>query len=198
MAPSVSLVARVIEMLMKIICLLWGRYLCTLRWMEACLEEDLPPTTELEEGLRNGVYLGKLSNFFAPKMVSVKKIYDRDQARYKVHCHCIAFKLLPFLGKVIVSLHLHFSPAYIIADRKTFHIFQALPDSLKQFHTGKGEMWLPHCNMQLLCWYSKLQKCLSKIFSLIFISLWHILNKPYQTIRCHNKFRPEAQVLLMF
>uniref|UniRef100_G3P700 IQ motif containing GTPase activating protein 2 n=1 Tax=Gasterosteus aculeatus aculeatus TaxID=481459 RepID=G3P700_GASAC len=62
-------------------------YLCHLeeakRWMEACLEEDLPPTTELEEGLRNGVFLGKLANFFAPKMVSEKRIYDRDQARYK-------------------------------------------------------------------------------------------------------------------
>uniref|UniRef100_A0A8C9ZT49 IQ motif containing GTPase activating protein 2 n=1 Tax=Sander lucioperca TaxID=283035 RepID=A0A8C9ZT49_SANLU len=62
-------------------------YLCHLeeakRWMEACLEEDLPPTTELEEGLRNGVYLGKLANFFAPKMVSEKRIYDRDQARFK-------------------------------------------------------------------------------------------------------------------
>lgn len=58
-------------------------FLC--RWMEACLEESLPPTTELEEGLRNGVYLGKLANFFNPKLVSAKKIYDRDQARYKVH-----------------------------------------------------------------------------------------------------------------
>uniref|UniRef100_A0A668AHY2 IQ motif containing GTPase activating protein 2 n=1 Tax=Myripristis murdjan TaxID=586833 RepID=A0A668AHY2_9TELE len=62
-------------------------YLCHLeeakQWMEACLEEDLPPTTELEEGLRNGVYLGKLAKFFAPKMVSEKKIYDRDQSRYK-------------------------------------------------------------------------------------------------------------------
>uniref|UniRef100_A0A4W5PMW1 IQ motif containing GTPase activating protein 2 n=1 Tax=Hucho hucho TaxID=62062 RepID=A0A4W5PMW1_9TELE len=62
-------------------------YLCHLeeakQWMEACVEEELPPTTELEEGLRNGVYLGKLAKFFAPKMVSEKKIYDRDQARYK-------------------------------------------------------------------------------------------------------------------
>lgn len=49
------------------------------------MEEDLPPTTELEEGLRNGVYLGKLATFFAPKLVSAKKIYDRDQARYKVN-----------------------------------------------------------------------------------------------------------------
>uniref|UniRef100_A0A8C7RAK1 IQ motif containing GTPase activating protein 2 n=1 Tax=Oncorhynchus mykiss TaxID=8022 RepID=A0A8C7RAK1_ONCMY len=63
-------------------------YLCHLeeakRWMEACVEEELPSTTDLEEGLRNGVYLGKLAKFFAPKMVSEKKIYDRDQARYKV------------------------------------------------------------------------------------------------------------------
>uniref|UniRef100_A0A8C7K4Z2 IQ motif containing GTPase activating protein 2 n=1 Tax=Oncorhynchus kisutch TaxID=8019 RepID=A0A8C7K4Z2_ONCKI len=51
--------------------------------MEACVEEELPSTTDLEEGLRNGVYLGKLAKFFAPKMVSEKKIYDRDQARYK-------------------------------------------------------------------------------------------------------------------
>lgn len=54
------------------------------RWMEACLGEDLPPTTELEEGLRNGVYLAKLGNFFSPKVVSLKKIYDREQTRYKV------------------------------------------------------------------------------------------------------------------
>ncbi|KAJ7311371.1 hypothetical protein JRQ81_006990, partial [Phrynocephalus forsythii] len=52
-------------------------------WMEACLNEELPPTTELEEGLRNGVYLAKLGNFFSPKVVSLKKIYDREQTRYK-------------------------------------------------------------------------------------------------------------------
>uniref|UniRef100_A0A8D3CP95 IQ motif containing GTPase activating protein 1 n=1 Tax=Scophthalmus maximus TaxID=52904 RepID=A0A8D3CP95_SCOMX len=51
--------------------------------MEACLDEELPPTTELEEGLRNGVYLAKLGNFFAPRTVSIKKIYDREQTRYK-------------------------------------------------------------------------------------------------------------------
>lgn len=52
--------------------------------MEVCLEEELPPTTELEEGLRNGVYLAKLAKFFAPNVVSDKKIYDVEQARYKV------------------------------------------------------------------------------------------------------------------
>lgn len=55
------------------------------RWMEACLDEEMPPTTELEERLRNGVHLAKLANFFAPKMVSEKRIYDRDQCRYKVN-----------------------------------------------------------------------------------------------------------------
>ncbi|XP_077329548.1 ras GTPase-activating-like protein IQGAP1 [Lithobates pipiens] len=62
-------------------------YLCHLeeakRWMEACLMEELPATTELEEGLRNGVYLAKLGNFFSPKVVSLKKIYDREQTRYR-------------------------------------------------------------------------------------------------------------------
>ncbi|KAJ7335864.1 hypothetical protein JRQ81_013805 [Phrynocephalus forsythii] len=62
-------------------------YLCHLeeakRWMEVCLGEELPPTTELEEGLRNGVYLAKLAKFFAPKLVSDKKIYDVEQTRYK-------------------------------------------------------------------------------------------------------------------
>uniref|UniRef100_A0A8B9PEC6 IQ motif containing GTPase activating protein 2 n=1 Tax=Apteryx owenii TaxID=8824 RepID=A0A8B9PEC6_APTOW len=54
-----------------------------LRWMEVCLDEELPPTTELEEGLRNGVYLAKLAKFFAPNVVSDKKIYDVEQTRYK-------------------------------------------------------------------------------------------------------------------
>ncbi|XP_026573639.1 ras GTPase-activating-like protein IQGAP2 isoform X3 [Pseudonaja textilis] len=62
-------------------------YLCHLeeakRWMEVCLDEELPPTTELEEGLRNGVYLAKLAKFFAPKLVSDRKIYDVEQTRYK-------------------------------------------------------------------------------------------------------------------
>ncbi|XP_069793871.1 ras GTPase-activating-like protein IQGAP2 isoform X2 [Narcine bancroftii] len=62
-------------------------YLCHLeeakQWMEACLREELPPTTELEEGLRNGVYLVKLARFFAPKLVPDRKIYDIEQTRFK-------------------------------------------------------------------------------------------------------------------
>uniref|UniRef100_A0A4W5MJU1 IQ motif containing GTPase activating protein 3 n=1 Tax=Hucho hucho TaxID=62062 RepID=A0A4W5MJU1_9TELE len=63
------------------------QYLCRLeeakRWMEACLHEELPAPTELEEGLRNGVLLAKLGHCFAPKIVPLKKIYDLDQERFK-------------------------------------------------------------------------------------------------------------------
>ncbi|XP_077989473.1 ras GTPase-activating-like protein IQGAP1 isoform X2 [Glandiceps talaboti] len=62
-------------------------YLCHLEeakvWIEACINEPLPPSTELEEGLQNGVYLAKLSHFFSPKVVPLKKIFDKDQTRYK-------------------------------------------------------------------------------------------------------------------
>uniref|UniRef100_A0A8C0UPM7 IQ motif containing GTPase activating protein 3 n=1 Tax=Cyanistes caeruleus TaxID=156563 RepID=A0A8C0UPM7_CYACU len=52
-------------------------------WMEACLGEGLPPPTELEETLRNGVLLAKLGHCFAPAVVPLKKIYDPEQTRYK-------------------------------------------------------------------------------------------------------------------
>uniref|UniRef100_A0A8B9QGY6 IQ motif containing GTPase activating protein 3 n=1 Tax=Apteryx owenii TaxID=8824 RepID=A0A8B9QGY6_APTOW len=51
--------------------------------MEACLHEELAPPTELEESLRNGVVLAKLGHCFAPDLVPLKKIYDREQLRYK-------------------------------------------------------------------------------------------------------------------
>ncbi|OAD59074.1 Ras GTPase-activating-like protein IQGAP1 [Eufriesea mexicana] len=61
-------------------------YLCHLeeakKWMEACLRETLPPTTELEENLRNGVYLAKLAHFMAPETLPLHKIYDLEQKRY--------------------------------------------------------------------------------------------------------------------
>lgn len=52
--------------------------------MEACLKEPLPPPTELEESLRNGVTLAKLGHFFAPDICPLGKIYDLDQARFQV------------------------------------------------------------------------------------------------------------------
>uniref|UniRef100_A0A672FPA2 Calponin-homology (CH) domain-containing protein n=1 Tax=Salarias fasciatus TaxID=181472 RepID=A0A672FPA2_SALFA len=63
------------------------QYLCRLeeakRWIEACLGEELPAPTELEEALRNGVVLAKLGHRFAPNSVPVKKIFDPDQQRYQ-------------------------------------------------------------------------------------------------------------------
>uniref|UniRef100_A0A3B4UMR6 IQ motif containing GTPase activating protein 3 n=1 Tax=Seriola dumerili TaxID=41447 RepID=A0A3B4UMR6_SERDU len=63
------------------------QYLCRLeeakRWMEACLGEELPSPTELEEALRNGVVLAKLGHRFAPNVVPLKKIYDPEQHRYQ-------------------------------------------------------------------------------------------------------------------
>uniref|UniRef100_H2Z717 Ras GTPase-activating-like protein IQGAP1 n=1 Tax=Ciona savignyi TaxID=51511 RepID=H2Z717_CIOSA len=62
-------------------------YLCHLeeakQWMEYCLHEDLPPSVELEEGLRNGVFLGKLAHFFAPDTIPLRKIYDKDMKKYE-------------------------------------------------------------------------------------------------------------------
>lgn len=62
-------------------------YLCHLEeakvWIQACINEELPPTTELEQGLRNGVYLAQLGHFLAPQVVPLKKIYDKDQSRYQ-------------------------------------------------------------------------------------------------------------------
>lgn len=64
-------------------------YLCRLEeaktWMEACIKEILPQPTEFEESLRNGVYLAKLGHFIAPDLLSLNKIYDIDQRRYKVN-----------------------------------------------------------------------------------------------------------------
>ena len=53
-------------------------------WIEACINEKLPPSTELEEGLQNGVYLAKLAHFISADLVPLKKIYDRDQTRFEV------------------------------------------------------------------------------------------------------------------
>ncbi|MED6246078.1 hypothetical protein ATANTOWER_012498 [Ataeniobius toweri] len=63
------------------------QYLCRLeeakRWMEACLGEELPAPTVLEEALRNGVILAKLGHCFIPTAVPLKKIFDPEQLRYK-------------------------------------------------------------------------------------------------------------------
>ncbi|GBP92748.1 Ras GTPase-activating-like protein IQGAP2 [Eumeta japonica] len=62
-------------------------YLCRLEeakiWIETCIKEKLPQSTDLEESLRNGVYLAKLGNFIAPDILPKSKIYDADFKRYK-------------------------------------------------------------------------------------------------------------------
>lgn len=63
-------------------------YLCHLEeakvWLEACLRETLPSTIDLEQNLRNGVYLAKLGHFMSPDVLPLNKIYDLDQKRYEV------------------------------------------------------------------------------------------------------------------
>nr|XP_018903621.1 PREDICTED: ras GTPase-activating-like protein IQGAP1 [Bemisia tabaci] len=62
-------------------------YLCHLEeakvWLEQCLKEPLPPATELEENLRNGVVLAKLGHFLHPELVPLNRIYDLHQRRYE-------------------------------------------------------------------------------------------------------------------
>eukprot|EP01135_Chromosphaera_perkinsii_P009626 Nk52_evm76s1810 gene=Nk52_evmTU76s1810 len=61
-------------------------YLCHLQeakeWMEACVKEELPKPSELEEELRNGVDLAKLGMIIIPDAIKKKKIFDYDRTRY--------------------------------------------------------------------------------------------------------------------
>ena len=54
--------------------------------MEACIEEELPATTDLEPALRNGVIICKLGHYYAPEVLPLRRIYDLDEAKYKVEC----------------------------------------------------------------------------------------------------------------
>lgn len=53
------------------------------RWIESCIDEELPDVGTLEEELRHGVFLAKLACFFSPQTITMKKIYDRDLIRYR-------------------------------------------------------------------------------------------------------------------
>lgn len=52
--------------------------------MEAVLGEPLPPATQLEESLRNGVHLARLAHILTPEDVPLNRIYDRELKRYKI------------------------------------------------------------------------------------------------------------------
>ena len=63
-------------------------YLCHLEeirvWIGRVIgDEKLPEAVELEENLRNGVYLARLVRVFEPNLVPDKSIYDRNQSRFK-------------------------------------------------------------------------------------------------------------------
>ena len=79
------------------ICQLLASHDIGFRWIEACIEEELPLTTELEENLQNGVILAKLGHFFAPKIVPLRRIYDKDLTRFKVGWTYPAFPLKRFI-----------------------------------------------------------------------------------------------------
>ncbi|KAI8924263.1 hypothetical protein BC831DRAFT_501250 [Entophlyctis helioformis] len=53
-------------------------YLCHVgeakEWIEACIEDELPPIDQLEEQMRNGIVLARLAKFFAPEVV--KRIFE--------------------------------------------------------------------------------------------------------------------------
>lgn len=68
-----------------------------IRWIEACIEEELPLTTELEEALRTGVILCKLGHWYAPEKLPMKKIYDLNGTRFKVSEVCFLLFLLRML-----------------------------------------------------------------------------------------------------
>eukprot|EP00123_Amoebidium_parasiticum_P015328 comp22903_c0_seq1/m.36223 comp22903_c0_seq1/g.36223 ORF comp22903_c0_seq1/g.36223 comp22903_c0_seq1/m.36223 type:complete len:1356 (-) comp22903_c0_seq1:111-4178(-) len=63
-------------------------YLChleeTKKWMEQCIEEELPASVELEEMLTNGVHLAKLAKFFnKSEAMRKRKIYDENLSVFK-------------------------------------------------------------------------------------------------------------------
>ncbi|XP_019861155.1 PREDICTED: uncharacterized protein LOC109589532 [Amphimedon queenslandica] len=62
-------------------------YLCRLdeakRWIESIISEDLPPVTEFEDVISNGVYLCKLGMKLLPNNPEWKKVYDLDQTKFR-------------------------------------------------------------------------------------------------------------------
>ncbi|KNE54572.1 hypothetical protein AMAG_00539 [Allomyces macrogynus ATCC 38327] len=60
-------------------------YLCRIgeakQWVEACIQEELPPVTALDEGLRNGVALAKLARAFEPELV--RKIFEDPKLQFR-------------------------------------------------------------------------------------------------------------------
>ncbi|KAJ3225527.1 hypothetical protein HDU81_007811 [Chytriomyces hyalinus] len=69
-------------------------YLCHIgeakEWIEACIDEEIAPTTDLEEEMRNGIVLAKLARSFHPS--SVKKIFEMTnklQFKHSDNINCL-------------------------------------------------------------------------------------------------------------
>ena len=68
--------------------------------------EELPATTELEEGLRNGVFLAKLAHFMAPTVVPIRFDFGQHQSRFPTFLRKIPGKYLTLTnpaGGVVAS-----------------------------------------------------------------------------------------------
>lgn len=55
-----------------------------LRWLEGVLTCELPPVTELEDTLQNGVVLCQLGMKLLPNDPMWQKVYDVDLTKFKV------------------------------------------------------------------------------------------------------------------
>jgi hypothetical protein len=51
------------------------------RWMEDCIGEPIPPIVELEEALRDGVALAKLTRVFSPELVP--RIFESPKLQFR-------------------------------------------------------------------------------------------------------------------
>ena len=56
----------------------------TYRWLEGVLGVALPPATELESALQNGVILCRLGVKLLPDDPMWSKVYDLDESKFKV------------------------------------------------------------------------------------------------------------------
>lgn len=75
-------------------------YLCHIgeakEWIEECIDEEIPSVIQLEEALRNGVILAKLTRQFAPELV--KKLIEAPKLQFR-HTDNINY-FFKFLDKV--------------------------------------------------------------------------------------------------
>ena len=74
------------------------------------LEESLPPATQLEDRLQNGVILCKMGMKLLPLDSMWKKVYDLEETRYKVCvCVCVCVCVGVWVGECVcgggVCLH---------------------------------------------------------------------------------------------